>query len=321
MFEKVSSDSILIRNQFQFGVKFNKPVGDKWESSIRFKVSMLVVLPNEGSSVPQIFGLELNGYDKCPFCGQRLQSIGLIAMGSETTPARWPWHAALFYQDNFNLAYKCGGSIIRDNVVLTAAHCVTAQGLRLNERLMKIRIEQGELLSSSSHQFNIFKSNVHEHFDHETFENDIALLMLESKITFTTKVQAICLPNVGLKNAGTGTVVGFGSTDASTVHSNILREVDIPIVEKSFCFDSDPDFFGRHLFDGNFCAGEVGVQRGVCQGDSGGGFYICDNLWFLKGITSNTKQNTQANNPTCNEASYAIFTEVNKYLGKLIRCS
>lgn len=52
----------------------------------------------------------------------------------------------------------------------------------------------------------------------------------------------------------------------------------------------------------------------------GGGLYVeKDNLWFLKGITSNTKQNTDATNPTCNQASYAIFTDVNKYLGESSR--
>lgn len=306
----------MLKN-IQYGVKFNKPIEDKWESSIKFKVSAIVVLPNKGSEVPQLFGFELNGHDKCPFCGQRLQSVGLIANGRETTPAKWPWHVALFYQEGFNLAYKCGGSIIRDNVVLTAAHCVTKSGQKLNEKLFKIRIEQGELLSSSSHQFNVFQSNVHENYDHESFENDITLLILESKITFTTRVQSICLPQRYLANDGFGVVVGFGSTETSTDHSNVLREAVIPIVSQEVCHDSDADFFSKHLFKGNFCAGEPNVQMGVCAGDSGGGLYVeKDKLWFIKGITSNTKQNTEASNPTCNQASYAIFTDVNKYLGE-----
>lgn len=301
---------------FQFGIKYNKPTGDKFESSIKFKVSSFIILPNKESKLPQIFGFELNGRDKCPFCGQRLQSVGLIAKGREAVPSRWPWHAALFYQESFNLRYKCGASIIRENIVLTAAHCVTKSGLKLNENIMKIRIEQGELLSSSSHQFNVFKSHVHENYKQDSFENDIALLMLESKITFTVKVQPICLPNIVIRNQGVGMVVGFGSTDESTDHSNVLREVEIPIVSKETCLDSDPEFFSLHLFDGNFCAGEINVMGGVCSGDSGGGLYVeKDDLWFLKGITSNTKQNTQATNPSCNDASYALFTDVTKYLG------
>lgn len=226
------------------------------------------MLANKDSLMPQIFGFELNGHDKCPYCGQRLQSIALIAQGREVVPARWPWHAALFYQESFNLAYKCGASIVRDNVVLTAAHCVTNGEETLSENILKIRIEQAELLSSSSHQFNIYKSNVHEKYDHQTFENDIAMLMLESKIEFTTKVQAICLPQLELPNEGIAIVVGFGSTEKSTDHSNVLREVEIPIVGHEVCLDSDGDFFSRHLFNTNFCAGQVGVQKGVCQGDS-----------------------------------------------------
>lgn len=284
---------------------------------MKFKVSVIVVLPNKGSEMPQMFGFELNGHDKCPFCGQRLSSVGLIANGRDSTPARWPWHVALFHQEGSGLSYKCGGSIIRDNVVLTAAHCVVARGHPVNEKLLKIRIEQGELLSTSSLQFNVFKSNVHENYDHESYENDIALLMLESKITFTTKVQSICVPQSFLPDEGVGTVVGFGSTEKSLAISKVLREVEIPLVSQEVCLDSDADFFKSHLFPGNFCAGQRSVQMGVCSGDSGGGLYVRkDNLWFLKGITSNTKQNIEAANPTCNQASYAIFTDVYKYLGE-----
>jgi secreted trypsin-like serine protease len=230
----------------------------------------MIVLPHIESTVPQIFGFEINGHDRCPYCGFRLQSIALIAQGRQTSPARWPWHAALFYQESFNLNYKCGASIIRNNIVITAAHCVTRESERISENIMKIRIEQGELLSSSSHQFNVFKSSVHEKYNHQTFENDIALLLLESKIEFTTRVQAICLPQVEIPNQGIGTVVGFGSTDKSTDHSNVLREAEIPIVSHEVCLDSDPSFFSKHLFLTNFCAGKIGVQKGVCQGDSGG---------------------------------------------------
>lgn len=246
-------------------MKYNKPNGDKWASAIKFKVTSIVVLPHDGSLLPQIFGFELNDHDKCPFCGQRLQSVGLIAKGRKTTPARWPWHAALFYQEEFKISYKCGATIVRDNVAVTAAHCVSKSGNNLNEQIMKLRIEQGELLSSSSHQFNIYKSIVHEDYNYETYQNDIALLMLESKISFSTQVQPICLPPPTLANEGIAVAVGFGSTERSTTHSNVLREVEIAIVSKDVCLDSDANFFAQHLFDGNFCAGEVGVVKGVCQ--------------------------------------------------------
>lgn len=52
----------------------------------------------------------------------------------------------------------------------------------------------------------------------------------------------------------------------------------------------------------------------------GGGFYMQHKgLWILKGIVSNTKQDTdsRAKNPTCsNDNNYALFTDVSQYLGE-----
>lgn len=51
---------------------------------------------------------------------------------------------------------------------------------------------------------------------------------------------------------------------------------------------------------------------------TGGGLYVeKDDLWILKGITSNTKQNTKAENPTCNDASFAVFTDVHKFINRI----
>lgn len=52
-------------------------------------------------------------------------------------------------------------------------------------------------------------------------------------------------------------------------------------------------------------------------GDSGGGFYVrIGSNWYLQGITSNTKLSDNPINPTCNFASYAVFTNVSFYQGK-----
>lgn len=50
---------------------------------------------------------------------------------------------------------------------------------------------------------------------------------------------------------------------------------------------------------------------------SGGGFYVrINHNWYLQGITSNTKLSSNPQNPTCNFASYAVFTNVTFYTGK-----
>lgn len=52
-------------------------------------------------------------------------------------------------------------------------------------------------------------------------------------------------------------------------------------------------------------------------GDSGGGFYVrIGRNWYLQGLTSNTKISDNPVNPTCNFASYAVFTNVSYYQGE-----
>lgn len=222
--------------------------------------------------MPQIFGFELNGQDLCSFCGQRIEdsAVGLIKSGTEVNVNhKYPWHATIYHYRASSLEYKCGASIIRDNKILTAAHCVTDNDQKLHESKLIVRIEEGELLSSSRYQYKVMKSYVHDLYDYQTFQHDIALLALESSldIAHSNNVRAICLPPKLLKYRGEGFVVGYGSTERQMNASRILYETKLPVIRKDKCLDEDPMFYSRYLFDTNFCAGKRNF--GVCSGDSG----------------------------------------------------
>lgn len=116
---------------------------------------------------------------------------------------------------------------------------------------------------------NVFRSIIHEDFSSDMFQNDIALLMLESQIKISTKVLPICLPELGVELEGIATVVGFGSTENEKFGSSSLRQVEIPIVANEECFKVDSDFYDKFLNEGNFCAGKSGETKNVCGGDSG----------------------------------------------------
>lgn len=59
-------------------------------------------------------------------CGKRLVNHeSLIVNGYKSREGDWPWHASILHIDlSLNIQYKCGGTLLNDNSILTAAHCV-----------------------------------------------------------------------------------------------------------------------------------------------------------------------------------------------------
>lgn len=146
-------------------------------------------------------------------------------------------------------------------------------GQAINENTLTIRIGAQKFLSAGYKSFSVKTLLIHEGYNTETFENDIALMRIKETLTLGQNFRAICFSQLTeLPEASVGTAVGYGSTDKGREHSDALRQVDVPIVSAEDCYDSDPDFFGKYKFDGNFCAGELNVLKGVCAGDSGKSF-------------------------------------------------
>lgn len=269
-------------------MKFNKPNGDKWESRIQFKTTVFVVVPHKGNPLPQIFGFELNGIDKCPLCGKKLENLASrISGGDDSDSIRWPWHSTV-YQIRFgSFSYVCGGTLIQTKTVITAgmhevvsrfydcqnsffsANCVTENGKKIGEHTLQVGFGESQLLTDGSIRSNIFRSIIHQKYDSETSENDIALLMLETQIKFSSNVLPICLPQATAVLEGYAIAVGFGSTKTDNEGSVMLQEVEIPIVDNDECLANDSDFYEKFLNQGNFCAGKKGAIKNVCGGDGG----------------------------------------------------
>ncbi len=99
----------------------------------------------------------------------------------------------------------------------------------------------------------------HQNYNTTTLSDDIAIIQLATKATFTDYVQPICLwdPNnvdISQLTGKFGTVVGWGLTETNKL-SDILRQAVIPVVSLTSCLNSNPNVFGSLLTDNNFCAG------------------------------------------------------------------
>ncbi|XP_053683648.1 transmembrane protease serine 9-like, partial [Sabethes cyaneus] len=251
-----------------------------------------------------------------PECG--IPKIGgneLITNGQDTAPGDWPWHAAIFHRKGRSTDYVCGGTVISEEFIVTAAHCVmnAANGFRLARNRVFVRLGIHDLDSVNPafvQQHEVEKIYKFANFTRLT--DDIALLELSTTIRFTDYVQPACVnldPNI---TGEYGTVVGWGLTENDET-SPILKTADIPVVDPIVCLKTNRVLFGHTLDEGLFCAGYTN-GTGVCNGDSGGGlFFRRANSWFLGGIVSFSQVRSDRSN-NCYTKGYGAFTKVHHYV-------
>lgn len=136
-------------------------------------------------------------------------------------------------------------------------------------------------------EFQIAKVKIHDEFDRRTFENDIAILKLGSKVQFTRFIEPICLPPKGKDYTGSRAhVVGWGRLESRGPVSNVVREVDLRVWSNKECRENYLRR-NRRVTSNMLCAGDI--NRDSCQGDSGGPLNCYDGKsqrWRLCGIVS-----------------------------------
>ncbi|XP_064169644.1 prothrombin [Anguilla rostrata] len=227
---------------------------------------------------------------------------GRIVKGKEAEVGSAPWQVMLYKKSPQELL--CGASLISDEWILTAAHCILYPPWGKNFTINDIIVRLGK------HQRARFERNteiivaiddiiVHPKYNwKENLDRDIALLHMRRPVTFTDVVHPICLPTKKIAKtlmfAGyKGRVTGWGNlyeTWSSSPHSlpTVLQQIHLPIVDQSTCRDST----AIRVTDNMFCAGfkPDDPQSGdACEGDSGGPFVMKspeDNRWYQVGIVS-----------------------------------
>ncbi|XP_077339824.1 chymotrypsin-like elastase family member 1 [Lithobates pipiens] len=209
----------------------------------------------------------------CGHCHDSVQYIedaeenARVVGGTNAAKNAWPWQVSLQYISGSSWYHTCGGSLIRANRVLTAAHCV--------DRVATYRVVLGEHNLSANdgteQVISVSAKRIHASWNTNNVAAgyDIAVLHLAASATLNSYVKLATLPADGtvLANNYNCIISGWGRTTTGGSLPSILQQAPLPVVAHSTC--STSSYWGSTVKTTMVCAGGNGVQAG-CQGDSGG---------------------------------------------------
>lgn len=206
-----------------------------------------------------------------------------IVNGQDAVDGDFPFYAV------FSGGVLCGGALVHEDIVLTAAHCIDG-GAPPAVRIGGTTSGNGELI-------DVADNIIHPAYRANTLENDIAILILAEP-----SAAPVAEYNADDASPGGGAAVvamGFGRTDPNSGGgSSTLKKLDMDVVGDDECSER----YGDHEPSFNICVDNN--DGGICFGDSGGPLVDANGL--VLGVASFIIQTCDSNFPD-------FYTRVSSY--------
>lgn len=214
-----------------------------------------------------------------------------ILEGVPTAPGEFPHMAALGYNQINGLGWLCGGSLISEQYVLTAAHCVAGSNkptvVRFGKTSLLDEADGGEALDIS-----VDSITLHPQYRGNQSAFDIALIKLSKTVEINSFVRPACLHTATQELSSSQELVatGWGVTNATTFSkSDVLLKVNLTLLNIDTCNQTYIQLAERKLKalnGGHLCTAPG--KRDTCDGDSGGPLQIVSNIGVstVVGVTS-----------------------------------
>uniref|UniRef100_A0A8C6Y640 Serine protease 53 n=1 Tax=Naja naja TaxID=35670 RepID=A0A8C6Y640_NAJNA len=211
---------------------------------------------------------------------------------SQLPPGEWRWQVSVQYRNQ----HICGGSLINDQWVLTAAHCFYEIGKQIHVDQWSVILGTVRLTGRRVRGSKRNVSMVIPHENYTSYEtgHDIALVRLAKPVHYTRDIAPICLPFAEHRFA-------FGTQCWLTGWGDVAITMDLLTVDTCNCIYSN--LRNRRIINpalpGMVCAMTPDRKRGPCKGDSGGPLVCLENgRWFQAGIMSSSMSCAQFYGPT-----------------------
>lgn len=192
---------------------------------------------------------------------------GRIINGHEASAGEAPYIVSL---QTTKGSHYCAGSLIEEDIVVTAAHCLTYASFQVvaGAHSRSDNSETQVRAASSARQ------TIHEKYGGGVGPYDIGLIFLEEPFNLnalnrdgSAPVAKISLPSNQFGSNSDGTLYGWGRDNSGSLPDE-LNKLDVDIIGYSDCKAALPS--SSSLADSNICTFTSGKTDGACNGDSGG---------------------------------------------------
>lgn len=256
------------------------------------------------SMMPQVSGASESLSAKLD---DRLEPTPFIIGGTTAPRNRYREYVLILITDaEFEIVGACGGTMIDNNKVLTAAHCSGAPASRY---VLIPGFYSFNITPTRSDLFTVSRVAIHPDYNDATSANDAAVMTLVRP--YARGVSAV-LSGTDKLVGKQGTVIGTGLTSTDPQQSpTTLQEVEAPITSNSSCNDRYAQFAGVRPIQSNMmCAGFLTEGRGSCSGDSGSALFVdVEDQRVVSGVVSFGFRQCELNRATQVYSRVTSFTD------------
>ncbi|PVU87670.1 hypothetical protein BB561_006235 [Smittium simulii] len=315
-----NNDSIIVNRLFRHTKYYNKPLSvDSITRHVKNLLGLIKRPPNTPIPKTRAIGATLAATSGVP-----VENIASHAFWSNYSMFDTYYRLDRSTQSNMTeavLVYQCGGSLIGDQNIITAAHCLS-DGHMAPIPIENVRIVVGKhVRRTEENKLKLYSVSSQKTFGYDKgIAYDFAMYTLSTKVpedeATPIKIYAgrIC-DNIPVQ------VLGFGSVDDTGIkHLPVLQKVNVDISSSTNCSKVNPDWKNNNEM--LICQESRGINESndSCVGDSGGPLITrYNNTNYLVGAVSRGRKKIPGQTNKCGKDVLGFYARVGYYLNYISR--